>query len=134
MTASRTWEPVPVARVQVVREIDANEHAARGRVDGHVVCRVVQELGASVSLHVVRVEVAPPQLNVDPVLVAASMSIIEDYEAAEIPSEATTERQEQKQCLSKTGGGTDKEFQLWLIVAQNVQRCLELSRTSKTIQ
>lgn len=65
-----TREPVAVARVEVVRQVDRHEHAAGGRVDGHVVRRVVKELGARVSLHVVRVEVSPPKLDVDPVLVA----------------------------------------------------------------
>ena len=42
----------------------AAHHDAGGRgVDGHVVGGVVQELGARVALHVVRVVVAPPQLR-----------------------------------------------------------------------
>ncbi len=41
-----------------------------GGVDGHVVCGVVQELGTRVALNVVGVVVTPPQLDIDPVLVA----------------------------------------------------------------
>ena len=44
-----SWEPVAEAAVQVVGQIHAHEHARRRRVNGHVVCRVVQELGAAVS-------------------------------------------------------------------------------------
>ena len=43
-------------------------HEAGGRrVDGHVVRRVVEELGARVPLDVVAVVVAPAQLHVEPV-------------------------------------------------------------------
>lgn len=42
----------------------------RRGVDGHVVGRVVEELGTRVALDVVRVKVAPATLHVDPVLVA----------------------------------------------------------------
>ena len=54
--------------VQVVSEVDGDEHAGRRRVDAHVVHRVVEELGARVPLDVVRVVVAPPQLDVQPIL------------------------------------------------------------------
>ena len=54
--------------MQVVGEVDGDEHAGRRRVDAHVVHRVVEELGARVPLDVVRVVVAPPQLDVEPVL------------------------------------------------------------------
>lgn len=64
-----TWEPVTVTRVQIVRQIDRDEHSARRRVDRHVVRRVIQKFGASVPLYIVRVEVTPSQLHVDPVLV-----------------------------------------------------------------
>jgi len=53
--------------VQVVSQVDANEHASWRGVDAHVVGGVVEELGAGVPLHVVTVVVAPPQLDVQPV-------------------------------------------------------------------
>mmetsp|Transcript_2955 Transcript_2955/g.8790 ORF Transcript_2955/g.8790 Transcript_2955/m.8790 type:complete len:598 (+) Transcript_2955:730-2523(+) len=62
-------EPVAVAGVEIVRQIYTDHHARRGRVDRHVVRRVVQELGPGVPLDIVRVKVAPPELDVDPVLV-----------------------------------------------------------------
>mmetsp|Transcript_9904 Transcript_9904/g.16651 ORF Transcript_9904/g.16651 Transcript_9904/m.16651 type:complete len:467 (+) Transcript_9904:1679-3079(+) len=63
-------EPVSVAGVQVVGQVDGQQ-AARGRwVDRHVVGRVVQELGPRIPLDVVRIVVAPPQLHVDPVLLS----------------------------------------------------------------
>lgn len=54
--------------MQVVRQINGNEHSGGRRVDGHVVRRVVQELSSCVTLNVVRVVISPPQLYVDPVL------------------------------------------------------------------
>jgi len=61
-------EPVAVARVQVVAQVERAQHARGGGVQRHVVGGVVEELGARVALHVVRVEVAPAQLHVDPEL------------------------------------------------------------------
>jgi len=45
-------------------------HTCRRWVDGHVVSGVIQELGASVALHIVTVVVTPAQLHINPVLVA----------------------------------------------------------------
>ena len=63
-------EPVAERRPQVVRKVHANHHTGRGRVQAHRVGNVIEELGASVALDVVRVEVAPAQLHINPVLVA----------------------------------------------------------------
>ena len=63
-------EPVAKGAVEVVGQVDADHDAGRGRVNRHVVRRVVQELGADVALDVVGVVVSPPELDVDPVLVA----------------------------------------------------------------
>mmetsp|Transcript_14221 Transcript_14221/g.33094 ORF Transcript_14221/g.33094 Transcript_14221/m.33094 type:complete len:257 (+) Transcript_14221:1810-2580(+) len=65
-------EPVAEGREEVVREVDGDERARRRGVDRHVVGGVVEELRAGVTLHVVRVEVAPPQLHVDPELVGVA--------------------------------------------------------------
>eukprot|EP00964_Phaeocystis_antarctica_P078146 scaffold48598_cov65-Phaeocystis_antarctica.AAC.1 len=59
---------VAVGRVQVVREVEPDHEAGGRGVDGHVVRRVVEELGARVPLDVVAVVVAPAQLHVEPVL------------------------------------------------------------------
>ena len=64
-TDKKTLGAVPV---EVVSEVDGNEDPGGRGVDGHVVGGVVQELGACVPLHVVRVIVAPSQLDVQPVL------------------------------------------------------------------
>lgn len=56
------WTPV-----QVVSQVDSNEHSGGGGVDTHVVCGVVQELGSGIALNVMRVIVAPSELNVNPV-------------------------------------------------------------------
>ena len=53
--------------MKVVGQVDGDEHSGGRRVDAHVVCGVVQELGASVALNVVRVVVAPAELDVNPV-------------------------------------------------------------------
>ncbi len=45
--------------VQVVGKVDGDETTGGRRVDAHVVGGVVEELGARVTLHVVRVKVAP---------------------------------------------------------------------------
>lgn len=58
----------PSSPVEVVGQVDGDEHPCGGGVDTHVVRGVVQELGPGVALDVVRVVVAPAQLDVDPVL------------------------------------------------------------------
>ena len=63
-------EPIAISRPKVVGEIHANHHARWRWVDAHRVGNVVQELGASVPLDVVRVEVTPAKLNIEPVFVA----------------------------------------------------------------
>lgn len=54
--------------MEVVGQVDGDEHPGGGGVDAHVVGGVVQELGSSVALDVVRVVVSPAKLYVDPVL------------------------------------------------------------------
>mmetsp|Transcript_27245 Transcript_27245/g.46261 ORF Transcript_27245/g.46261 Transcript_27245/m.46261 type:complete len:283 (+) Transcript_27245:2730-3578(+) len=61
-------EPVAVRRVQVVRQVHADQEPSGAGVDGDVVGGVVEELGAGVALDVVGVVIAPAQLHVDPVL------------------------------------------------------------------
>eukprot|EP01137_Pigoraptor_chileana_P034037 Opistho-2@25960 len=63
-------EPVTVRAVEVVRKINRNEDTGGRRVDAHVVCRVVEELGTRVALDVVAVVVTPTELHVQPVLLA----------------------------------------------------------------
>jgi hypothetical protein len=63
---------------------------ARRRVDGHVVGTVVEELGTSVSLDVVGVEVSPSELHVDPVLAARGavehvLRVGEERRARDVP-------------------------------------------------
>ena len=65
-------EPVAVGGPQVVCEVHTNHDTGRRGVDTHRVGDVVEELGASVPLDVVSVEISPTQLNVDPELVAGS--------------------------------------------------------------
>ena len=54
--------------MEVVSQVNGNEHPCGGGVDTHVVGGVVQELGSGVTLNVMGVVVTPAQLNVDPVL------------------------------------------------------------------
>mmetsp|Transcript_21771 Transcript_21771/g.52019 ORF Transcript_21771/g.52019 Transcript_21771/m.52019 type:complete len:426 (-) Transcript_21771:5117-6394(-) len=63
-------KPVTKRAVQVVREVDTDHDTGWGRIDGHVVGGVVQELGSDVALDVMRIVVAPAELDIDPVLVA----------------------------------------------------------------
>ena len=58
--------------VQIVGQIDGDEHTRGTRVDTHVVRRVVEELGSGVTLHVVRIVVTPSKLDVDPILLGRS--------------------------------------------------------------
>mmetsp|Transcript_8475 Transcript_8475/g.28819 ORF Transcript_8475/g.28819 Transcript_8475/m.28819 type:complete len:688 (+) Transcript_8475:1085-3148(+) len=60
--------PVAVGRVEVVGQVEPHHHTRGGRVDGHVVRGVVEELSPRVALDVMRVVVAPAQLHVHPVL------------------------------------------------------------------
>lgn len=53
--------------MEVVSQVDSNEHPGGGGVDTHVVGGVVQELCPGVALDVMRVIVTPAQLNVNPV-------------------------------------------------------------------
>ena len=57
--------------VQVVGQVNGDHDSGGGGVDAHVVRGVVQELGSSISLHIVRVVVPPPQLNIHPVLLSS---------------------------------------------------------------
>ena len=56
--------------MQVVGEVHSYHHASGRGVDAHVVSGVVQELGARITLNVVRVVVPPAQLHVHPVLLS----------------------------------------------------------------
>mmetsp|Transcript_10676 Transcript_10676/g.30496 ORF Transcript_10676/g.30496 Transcript_10676/m.30496 type:complete len:593 (+) Transcript_10676:6123-7901(+) len=62
--------------VEGVGKIEGDQASRRGRVDAHVVRRVVQVLGTGVPLNVVRIEVPPSQLNVQPVLVGGAAIVI----------------------------------------------------------
>lgn len=61
--------------VQVVCQIYTNQQAGGGGVDTHVVCGVIQELGSSVTLNVMRVVVPPSELDVYPVLLLSLIHI-----------------------------------------------------------
>lgn len=63
-----SWNPISVGRMQVVGEIETDEGTSRRRVDRHVVRRVIEELGTSVTFDIVRIKISPSKLNVDPVL------------------------------------------------------------------
>mmetsp|Transcript_3144 Transcript_3144/g.9017 ORF Transcript_3144/g.9017 Transcript_3144/m.9017 type:complete len:409 (-) Transcript_3144:4863-6089(-) len=83
-------EPRAVPTIQVVGQVDGDERARRRRVDAHVVRRVVQKLGPRVALDVVAVEVAPPQLDVEPVFgrrraVVAVLRVVEERRFRDLP-------------------------------------------------
>ena len=52
--------------MQIVGEVDRDQHPGGGGVDAHVVRSVVEKLGARVSLNIVAVVISPPQLDVEP--------------------------------------------------------------------
>ena len=54
-------EPIPKSTKQVVCQVNANEEARWGGVDGHVICCVIEELSTCISLHVMGIVVAPPE-------------------------------------------------------------------------
>lgn len=56
--------------MQVIGQVDGNEHTCGRRVDTHVVCGVVQELGPGVALDVMGIIVPPAQLDVNPILLS----------------------------------------------------------------
>mmetsp|Transcript_62206 Transcript_62206/g.196851 ORF Transcript_62206/g.196851 Transcript_62206/m.196851 type:complete len:1067 (-) Transcript_62206:4174-7374(-) len=68
-------EPVAEGTVEVVREVYADHAARGGGVDREIVRGVVEELGARVALDVMRVEVTPAQLHVQPILVGALLVV-----------------------------------------------------------
>ena len=65
-----TREPVSVSGPKIVGKIHANHDTGRRRVYAHRIRDVVKELRTSIPLDVVRIEVTPTELNVDPELVA----------------------------------------------------------------
>ena len=78
--------------MHVVCEVDCNEASCGGGVDRDAVSRVVKELGSGVSLDVMRVEIAPPQLDIDPILVGSSpvvllLVLVEQARLAGLPLE-----------------------------------------------
>lgn len=62
--------PVTVCRIQIVSQIDSDENSSGRRIDGHVICRVIEELCTSISLNIVRVVISPSQLNIQPILLS----------------------------------------------------------------
>lgn len=59
--------------MQVVGQVYSDEQPSRRRVYRHVVCRVIQELSSRVSLDVVRIVVAPTQLDIQPILLCCGV-------------------------------------------------------------
>ena len=58
--------------MQIVGQINRDEHTGRGGVDTHVVCGVVQELRSAIPLDVMAVEISPSKLDVEPELLCGS--------------------------------------------------------------
>ena len=54
--------------MKVVGQINTNHDASGTGIDRDVVGGVIEELGTSVSINVVRVEIAPSELDIKPVL------------------------------------------------------------------
>ena len=76
--------------MQVVGKVDSDEDSCGRGVYGHVFRGVVKELGPGVTLHVVRVVVTPPQLDVDPVLLCSGrvqhgLGVGEQRESGQVP-------------------------------------------------
>lgn len=61
----------PNLPVQVIGQVNGNEHTCGRRVDTHVVCGVVQELGPCVALNVMGIIVSPAQLDVNPIFLSS---------------------------------------------------------------
>jgi hypothetical protein len=85
-----TREPVAICRPQVVRQVHTNHDTSRRWVDTHRVGHVVEELCTSVTLDIMRVEVTPTQLNVDPVFVTCRP--IHDIFVLQTPSAIRTRK------------------------------------------
>lgn len=49
--------------VQIIGQINGNKHTSGRRVDTHVVCGIVQELGPGIAFNVVGIIVPPAQLD-----------------------------------------------------------------------
>ena len=56
--------------MQVICQVNSNEHTSGRRVDTHVVCGVVQELGPGITLNVMGIVVPPAQLYINPILLS----------------------------------------------------------------
>lgn len=57
--------------VQIICQVNGNEHTSGRRVDTHVVCGVVQELGPGVAFNVMGIIVPPAQLDINPILLSS---------------------------------------------------------------
>jgi hypothetical protein len=62
--------------VHVVSHIDGNQATRWGRIDGDAVSGVIQKLGSGVPLDIVGIEVSPPQLYVNPILVGSGAVVV----------------------------------------------------------
>lgn len=56
--------------MQVIGQINGNEHTSRRRIDTHVVRSVVQELGSCIALDIMGIVISPAQLDIYPVLLS----------------------------------------------------------------
>lgn len=56
--------------MQVIGQIDGNEHTGGRRIDAHVVCRIVQELGSCIALDIMGIVISPTQLDIYPVFLS----------------------------------------------------------------
>lgn len=61
-----SWEIISESGVHVVGQIHCDQAASGRRIYGYAICGVVKELGSGVSLNIMGVVVAPPQLHINP--------------------------------------------------------------------
>lgn len=61
---------VQISPVQVIGQINGNEHTSGRWIDTHVVCSVVQELGSCIALDIMGIVISPAQLDIYPVLLS----------------------------------------------------------------
>lgn len=62
--------------MHIVGHIDSNEATSGRRINRYVIGGIVQELGPGVSLDVMGVIVAPPELNIDPKFVGSRAIVV----------------------------------------------------------
>mmetsp|Transcript_54704 Transcript_54704/g.90735 ORF Transcript_54704/g.90735 Transcript_54704/m.90735 type:complete len:212 (+) Transcript_54704:270-905(+) len=69
-------KPMSIPAVHIIRQINAEQDTRRRRIQRHLIRGIVEKLGATISFNIMRVIVAPTQLNIEPIFCRGRTTII----------------------------------------------------------